>query len=923
MLGDKYIKTNPYNYFMSVNFQLLGSDYIMTNGKPTVRLFGRTEDNKSITVFCNGSLPYFYVLPTRNETEIRNFLKNKFKDLLVKVETVEKFLPIGYSDKDVKLLKITLKDPSKVPFIRDSLRSKIPSSNIFEADILYRSRYMVDNKLFGMRWYNVTGDIVQTQTVKTAKKIEAKKIKEVEIDKNMKFKYLSFDIEVLPRKGEIPTAEKDAIIMMSIFFYPAFKGKNTMVLAAKSIKKFDNDIVGFSSEKEMLKEFVKIIDQFDPDAILGYNINGFDLPYLETRLKKNNVTRCIGRCTHKPFSSRKFVHRWRTNITGRIIIDVYDLVREATTKFGLFRGLKHYTLAAVSKMVIGETKEKLSAKDFVEMWADGGKKLHKLINYSRKDAELPFRIMMEKNMLDKFIEISKVSGACLQDVLNGGEATRIENIVLYEFNRRGFVVPCKPVSEMLARRSSERRSEGLKGAFVLEPAIGFHDRSVAYLDFKSMYPSIIISLNICPTTLIIKDGHKDFHKTPSGSKFVKQDIREGIIPQIVEYLITTRDKIKKEMRGERDKNRKNYLYAKQYAFKTVANAFYGYLGYIRAKLYVLDIANGITSMGREMILKTKTIIETKSPYKVIYADTDSVMIKLETNNLEEAFKTGDGLAKLINKEIHHILKMKIEGVFQTLLILSKKRYAGVCFEPTDNGWEENLIMKGIETVRRDWCDIVSTTLNKVLNAILKERDVKKAVTIVKNTVKDIQTGKVDIDSLVITKSISKALSSYKGVQPHTEVVKKMRARDPASAPTVGDRVGFVIVKGLGLVSKRAEDPGYVKEHHLEIDSNYYINSQLLPPLERVFEALDVSKSDLTGAGKQLGIIEAMRNHKSKTPFVEELKEIDGLTCNACSTTFTRIPLSGKCDTCSGEIVFFKGEVKSRVYDPWTSQTLTS
>jgi len=260
--------------------------------------------------------------------------------------------------------------------------------------------------------------------------------------------------------------------------------------------------------------------------------------------------------------------------------------------------------------------------------------------------------------------------------------------------------------------------------------------------------------------------------------------------------------------------------------------------------------------------------------------------------------------------------MKIESVFKTLLILSKKRYAGWNFEPMEGGWEESIITKGIETVRRDWCDLVSETLQEVLNTILKEQDIKKAVKIVKKRIDELKTGKMNIDKLVITKSVSKSLKSYKGVQPHIELIKKMKKREPATAPGVGDRVGFVIIKGPQMLSKRAEDPNYVKKHGLMIDSKYYIESQLLPPLERVFSALNVNKSDLMGIGKQLGLLEVVKSEKKEeNVFVDYLTEIDGFICNNCNNVLRRVPLSGRCNFCNGEIVFFKGNKRSRVFKP--------
>jgi len=906
---------------MKILFQLLDSDYIILNNKPVIRLFGRTDDEKSTTVFYDKFSPYFYVLSREGkETDVKDYIEKNFKNLVIKIESVEKTLPMGYQEKPSKLLKITLNDPSKTPNIRDDLKGKEFIQQIFEADILFKYRFMADYNLFGMRWYEIEGNYTQTNSVKTDKKFTAKSFKEVEKIENMKLRYLSFDIETISDEMGIPNPEKNPIIIISLFFYPSFKNRNTLILAAKKVKKYDDDIVGFESEKDMLKRFVEIVNEFDPDIILGYNTNNFDLPYLNTRLKKNNVPRTLGRCEQKSMMIHTFMGKSRATIPGRVSVDVYNLVKEATAKFGLFKGLKRFGLGDVSENVLGEGKIDVAHSEINDYWNDNGEKLEKLLKYGRKDAELPIKILLKKNMLDKFIEISKVSGINLQECLDGGETQRIDSILLREFNKRGFVIPCMPDNAEVSRRNSERRGSGLKGAFVLDPDVGFYDTCVAYLDFKSMYPSIIISYNICPTTLLT-EKNKDIEckETPFGSKFVNEKVKKGIFPEILAYLLETRNKIKKQMKAAKKEEKKNYLYSKQYAFKTVANAFYGYSGYVRARFYILDIASGITSVGRYMIKKTRSIVHTKTPYKVIYGDTDSVMVKLNTKDLNEAFKMGEEVSNIINEGINHVLTIKIDSIFKTVVLLAKKRYAAWNFEPMKNGWDESILTKGIETVRRDWCDLVSETLEKVLNTILKEQDVKKAVKIVKETVNDIKTGKVDVDKLIITKSVSRGLKSYKGIQPHIELVKKMKKRDPSSAPGVGDRVGYVIVKGVQMLSKRTEDPEYVKKHKIPIDSKYYIDSQLMPPLERLFEALNVNKSDLVGIGKQLGIFEALKNgnNKKEEDYEKNFSEIDEFICDSCNNVYRRPPLTGKCNSCGGEIFFKKGEKKSKSYFPLT------
>ena len=146
-------------------------------------------------------------------------------------------------------------------------------------------------------------------------------------------------------------------------------------------------------------------------------------------------------------------------------------------------------------------------------------------------------------------------------------------------------------------------------------------------------------------------------------------------------------------------------------------------------------------------------------------------------------------------------------------------------------------------------------------------------------------------------------------------------RDPASAPGVGDRVGFVITKGLQLISRRAEDPKYVEENNMKIDANYYMESQLLPPLERVFESMGITKSELTGIGKQLGLFEAISN-KKQMKIEEALSNIEGFICNNCENKYRRVPLQGKCLSCDGEILFYLEDKRSKVFEPWISTQST-
>jgi DNA polymerase I len=894
---------------MELDFQLLDCDYINLDNSPLVRIFGKDRTGKTVCAFVKDFFPYFYILPKegKNEETI-SFLENKYKQILSKIEEIEKYLPTGYQKAKTKLLKIFLKDPSQTPIVRDELKRQEFVEDIFEADILFKYRFMVDKGLSGMGWVKIDGSSTQTSVVKTTKKISVKSIESIGEVINADLKHMAIDIEVVPGKEGVPDPAKDPIVIISLSFFPAHDGNNTLILISRPTKTKEKDVLFFQNETKMLEEFVKIFESFDPDIIVGYNINGFDLPYLLERLKITKNKRDLGRCTQKLTMSKKFGIRTRNSMTGRIVADVYELIKESVEK-GQIR-LKRYGLGDVSKELINEDKVDITHSEIAKHWNGNEEQMSKLIDYARKDAELVLKLLLSRRMLDKFVEISKISGVLLQDVLEGGEAIRVENLLLREFNKQDYVVPCKPDSRIVAQREEEREAKGFKGALVLEPMIGLHTTNVVYLDFRSMYPSIFIAYNICPTTILFEDM-KESIKTPLGSKFVPKTIKEGIMPKIVRQLVEDRDKMKTKMRNAASEEERRILDAKQIALKYMTNSFYGYTGYVRAKFYVLDIASTITACGRELIQKTKNVVEEESQFKVIYGDTDSIMVKTQTTDVEEAFRLGGVLEKKINTAHEGKISVKIESVFKTLLILTKKRYAGLSVEKENGKLKEKITMKGIETVRRDWCDLVSKSLYTVLEIVLKEQDPKKALLYIKEILSKLEKNEIPIEDLVVTKSVSKSLREYKGIQPHVELLKKLKKRSPGNVPGIGDRIGFVIIKGLQLMSDRAEDPEYIKQNKLKIDSKYYIESQLLPPLERVFEAIGISKTELVGLGKQLLLMDAIRNGTKKPKEDHVLKTIDGFICDRCNKIFRRVPLIGRCDKCSGEIMFYLGDMKSR------------
>ncbi|MEM5821141.1 MAG: 3'-5' exonuclease, partial [Candidatus Aenigmatarchaeota archaeon] len=383
---------------MKVSFFLLDVDYDIVDDVPLIRIYGKTDSNNSITIFVRNFFPYFYVkIKDNSEEKFLDLLEKKYKNLIVKVEKVEKFLPIGYQKEKTKLYKITLKNPSKVPLIREDLHSQDFVEKTFEADILFKYRFMADNNLAGCKWYVAEGEFVNhTKTVFTDLKFEATKFEEIDENKLPNFKILSFDIEVANETG-IPDVKTHPISIISLAFYPEFEGKKNLVLLSKKVdfeKEYDY-ILSFDSEAEMLKKFLEIVKKFDPDFLIGYNINNFDIPYIVERCRINKIKPYLGRAKKSAKVSKVGEERYKNSIVGRVIIDFYEILKEFSKK-GMLK-TKRLGLGDISQILIGKTKEDVDKSEIIKLWKGSKEDLLRLIKYAKTDAELVLEIMLSRD----------------------------------------------------------------------------------------------------------------------------------------------------------------------------------------------------------------------------------------------------------------------------------------------------------------------------------------------------------------------------------------------------------------------------------------------------------------------------------------------------------------------------------------------
>lgn len=453
-----------------------------------------------------------------------------------------------------------------------------------------------------------------------------------------------------------------------------------------------------------------------------------------------------------------------------------------------------------------------------------------------------------------YMEMARVTGVPLGYLLTRGQQIKVVSQLLRKCKEQDLLIPAMKVDA----------NEEFEGATVIEPIKGYYDVPISTLDFSSLYPSIMIAHNLCYTTLVRSKEHlpPEYTLTPANNYFVKPEMRRGILPEILENLLKERKKAKEMMKNEKDPFRYKVLDGRQLALKISANSVYGFTGAQVGKLPCLEISQSVTAFGRTMIEKTKQLVEEryriengyKHDAKVIYGDTDSVMIKFGVDNLVDAMKLGREAAEYISSTFIKPIKLEFEKCYFPYLLINKKRYAGLYFTRPEKF--DKMDCKGIETVRRDNSPLVANLINVCLQKLLVDRDPQGAIDYAKQTISDLLCNRIDISQLVITKELTKTDKEYAGKQAHVELANKMKKRDPGSAPQLGDRVPFVIIAGAKgqATYEKAEDPVYVLDHNLPIDTRYYLENQISKPLMRIFEPILHERAEAVLLSKSLLIV---------------------------------------------------------------------
>ena len=775
--------------------RLLSASYSRGERGVVVELYGKTREGKSITIKYHGFRPYFYLVepPT---TLLERFSKDPE---IYSLENVK----LWHKGKIRDCVKVTMHSPWKTPRYR---REALEFCDVLAADIPFHQRFIYDFDLSSC--VRVFGERVDDRRYFTEIVVRAERFENIE-DFKPPLKILSFDIENSMKDGKIFTIgiavwEKGEIRKMSI------EGE----------------------EKHILKNFIELVRKEDPDIITGYNIDGYDLELLSDRYKKYGMDFSIGRDGGKP--QRIVGQFWRLH--GRVIEDAWWAVKKELR-------LKQETLEAVSQELFGEGKMDVDRTNIDEEWE---KRREDVIEYCKRDAELALRILLKIGIIDKYLDLATVTRFPLDDVIHSGTSTWVDSLLIREADKNGIGVPLQ---------GQERKSKRIEGGYVhtIEPGL-YH--WICVLDFKSMYPSIIIKYNICFTTLS-EDGEI---VSPTGTRFLSKEKKVGLIPKILGELMNKRDELKRKMKE--DKERRDYYDGLQQAVKILMNSFYGVLASSFYRFTNPDIGASITAFARETIKRIIQELEDEG-IKVVYGDTDSVFFQSPFSNLEESIRFGKMKAQEISQREKLILEFEkiLEPFFSHG---AKKRYVGRIIWPEEQRGE--MIVRGYEIRRTDSFDLQSEAQKMVFEKIL-DGDIEGAIKLAREIVSKVRSGKVPVESLVISRTV-KDFKFYKNPESmaNVQAAKKLIAMGYEFIP--GMKVSWIVVNARG--SKQDVEPYIPGRPFIKRPDYRYYARRIAETLARITEVFGVDEDNLLTGSRQIELMsfgeEKKKEKKRKTLF---------------------------------------------------------
>ena len=557
----------------------------------------------------------------------------------------------------------------------------------------------------------------------------------------------------------------------------------------------------------------------------------------------------------------------------------------------------------------GMAKDDVSPQDIFRLTRGTSADRAIVAKYCIQDCNLVHHLMNKIDVVTGYVEMSRICSVPISFLVFRGQGIKLTSYVAKK---------CREKQTLMPDLEKSGENDGYEGAIVLPPKCSMYmDNPVACVDYASLYPSSMISQNLSHDSkvwtkeydlngrLLRETGEKDntgkykydnmpgyeyidlefdtfqyMRKTPtsraekvkSGKKVCRwaqfPDNRKGIMPSILEELLTARSDTRKMIKTESDPFMQNILDKRQLGYKVTANSLYGQCGAKTSTFYEKDVAASTTATGRMMIMYARRIIEevygdmeyttachgpvlTRAEY--VYGDTDSVFFTfnlMDTKTgekirgqkaLEMTIEIAQDAAHLCTQWLKPPMELSYEKTLMPFILLSKKRYVGMLYETDPK--KGKLKYMGLSLKRRDSCDYLKDTYGGILNILMGKTitdqtkpAIQNAIGFLDHSLNQLVEGKVPMDKLMITKALR---SDYKNPNQiaHKVLADRIGKRDPGNKPKPGDRIKFVfVVNGdkKALQGDKIETPEHIVASRLPVDYTHYITNQLMKPLQQLF-----------------------------------------------------------------------------------------
>ena len=828
---------------MKLQFIPIDYDYFDFQGRNYAKIIGRNEKGKRVCIIDSCPVYLWAILkPNTKDNQIKKLIKKiekiqlNIKGRQTKVEKVELHNK-NFLGKPIKALKIFATNYKDLHDIADKLDfPEIEKRRGY--DLGYITHYIIEKQLNPLYWYKISGELLNNSlefggidmSLDVDFCIKVDSIKKIENSKTKKSsegggvggwapKALAYDIET--DNLEIGKGEILMISLVSDNFKKVITWKN---LVSEKEKKKIPYVEFVKDEAELIERFVEHVKKISPDFLVGYFSDGFDLPYLKARAEKLKVKLSLGLDNSQPTFSRG--RTLRGKIKGITHIDILDFIR---TVYAQYMQSETLTLNEVAKEFLGDTKKdfkirhssKLNREDWKDYYA-----------YNLQDSILTLSLF--KKIWPDLLEFTRIIEEPVYDISRNGLSKQVESYILHHLNKFNEIPEKRPTYEEIAKR---RHREKVEGAFVFEPKPGLYS-NIVFFDFTSMHTSIIISMNISKSTLLEKPEKNAYSIETKEGKFYFSK-KPGFLPLLLKEIFEKRKQHKKEYK----KNPNVITLARSNAFKVLSASAHGYIGFFGARYYSIESSAAILAFVRkfnkEIIKKTE-----EAGYQVIYGDTDSIAFTSSGKSRKQILE----FLKKLNKELPGIMELELEGFFKRGLwvttrggtIGAKKKYALI----NEKG---KIKIRGFETVRRDWCKLSRDIQNNILEYILKSGNEKKALEYIKEISKKIKQRQINKADLIIKTQLKKPLSEYKSISPHVVAAKKMQEKEiPVSQGNIIEYYIAETKEKKKLVRDKVKLPSEKGEYNIK----YYLNKQILPAVENIFQVFGINIKEVIEGKKQ-------------------------------------------------------------------------